>query len=85
MLDPVFSVGCDDLVKKTEKTSRKVLTRGSIRVVSPPPHDSERRERRESIATRKGPIGFLVPSKRRSFTSMARPEWTDEREASLDF
>ena len=60
--------------KSCGKSFRKVLTRGSGRVGFSPPHESERRERRESIATRKGPIGFLVPSNEGSFTSMARSQ-----------
>ena len=60
--------------KNGGKSFRKVLTRGAGRVGFSPPHESERRERRESIATRKGPIGFLVPSNEGSFTSMARSQ-----------
>jgi hypothetical protein len=49
-------------VKKTEKSSRKVLTRGPIRVGSSPPHESSGARDESRSRPHKGPIGFLVPS-----------------------
>ena len=69
---PVEPPSFRDPGKNRRKSSRKVLTRGPIRVGSSPPQRTTRRERRRSIATPKESDRLFSPLERRSFTSMAR-------------
>jgi hypothetical protein len=78
---PVEPLCLRDPVKKSEKSSRKVLTRPAIRVGSSPPHESSGARDESRSRPQKGPIGFLVPSNgdlSQAWPGNDAPEFTKE-------